>query len=55
VTHPDDLVPYTAAEHLPERVLLAVAAFADTTRLIDNLVLGEEPAPPGAVGAAGSP
>jgi pantoate--beta-alanine ligase len=45
VTHPDDLVPYTAAEHLPERTLLAVAAFADTTRLIDNVVLGEDPAP----------
>ena len=34
-----------AAPSLPERALLAVAAFCGTTRLIDNLVLGEEPAP----------
>ena len=30
---------------VPDRVLLAVAAFADRTRLIDNVVLGEDPAP----------
>jgi pantothenate synthetase len=27
------------------RALLALAAFAGTTRLIDNVVLGEDPAP----------
>jgi pantoate--beta-alanine ligase len=29
----------------PERALLALAAFAERTRLIDNVVLGEDPAP----------
>ncbi len=42
---PEGLEPLEAVEHLPERVLLAVAAFSGTTRLIDNLVLGEEAAP----------
>jgi pantothenate synthetase len=30
-----------AEDRLPERALLALAAFAGTTRLIDNVVLGE--------------
>lgn len=55
VAHAEDLVPFTAAERLPERVLLAIAAFADATRLIDNVVLGEEPAPLGAPTDRGAP
>jgi pantoate--beta-alanine ligase len=42
---PLGLAPLEQAECLPERVLLAVAAYAGATRLIDNLVLGEEAAP----------
>jgi pantothenate synthetase len=30
---------------VPERAVLAVAARLGSTRLIDNLVLGEEPVP----------
>ncbi len=51
--HADDLVPYGDDEQLPERALLAVAAFADTTRLIDNLVLGEDAAPLAGASSAG--
>ncbi|HEY5958376.1 MAG TPA: pantoate--beta-alanine ligase [Polyangiaceae bacterium] len=36
-----DLAPLEAVEQLPERTLLAVAAFCGKTRLIDNIVLGE--------------
>ena len=53
--HADDLIPYADEERLPERALLAVAAFADTTRLIDNVVLGEDPAPLAAAPRAGGP
>jgi pantoate--beta-alanine ligase len=42
---PTELEPLEGVDTLPERVLLAVAAHCGTTRLIDNLVLGEEPAP----------
>ncbi len=38
----DDLVPIADRDALPARALLAVAAFLGKTRLIDNLVLGEE-------------
>lgn len=38
---PDTLAPCVAGK-LGERALLAVAAFAGTTRLIDNVLLGEE-------------
>jgi pantoate--beta-alanine ligase len=31
-----------------DRVLLAIACRVGTTRLIDNVVLGEDPPPPGA-------
>lgn len=41
---PLGLTPLEQVEQLPERVLLAVAAHAGNTRLIDNLVLGEDPA-----------
>lgn len=42
---PLELEPLDDAEQLPASVLLAVAAFCGTTRLIDNIVLGEEPDP----------
>ncbi len=42
---PDELDPIADGEQVGERVLLAIAAFADSTRLIDNLVLGEDLAP----------
>lgn len=41
----DTLSPFAEDASLPERALLALAVFAGTTRLIDNLVLGEEPGP----------
>lgn len=37
----DDLSPFESDE-VPERALLALAAFSGTTRLIDNVVLGED-------------
>jgi pantoate--beta-alanine ligase len=42
----DELEPFAAGALLPERALLAIAAYAGTTRLIDNMVLGEDPPPP---------
>lgn len=42
----DELVPFSSDARVPERALLAVAAFLGTTRLIDNVVLGEDPSPP---------
>jgi pantoate--beta-alanine ligase len=42
---PDELTPL--AEAVGERALVAVAAHLGKTRLIDNLVLGEDPRPPG--------
>lgn len=42
---PDELTPIADAASSGERALLAVAAFAGATRLIDNVVLGEDPAP----------
>lgn len=42
---PDAVVPLADADHTGARALLAVAAFAGATRLIDNLVLGEDPPP----------
>jgi pantoate--beta-alanine ligase len=41
----DELRPWADDATLPERALLAVAAFMGTTRLIDNVVLGEDPPP----------
>lgn len=45
VADADDLVPHGDATMVGGRALLAVAAFAGNTRLIDNVVLGED-APP---------
>jgi pantoate--beta-alanine ligase len=42
----DELVPFDDGENVGSRALLAVAVYAGTTRLIDNVVLGEDPAPP---------
>ena len=42
---PDDLTPLESTSEAGPRALLAVAAFAGATRLIDNVMLGEEPGP----------
>jgi pantoate--beta-alanine ligase len=42
---PDDVQPLSADGRIAERALLAVAARIGQTRLIDNVVLGEDPAP----------
>lgn len=42
----DELFPLALDASTGERALLAVAAFCGTTRLIDNLVLGEDALPP---------
>jgi len=42
---PDELVPLAEDGLSGERLLFAVAGFMGKTRLIDNLVLGEDPAP----------
>ncbi len=42
---PERIQPFAQADALPDRVLLALAARAGSTRLIDNVVLGEDPAP----------
>jgi pantoate--beta-alanine ligase len=41
----DELFPLSVNERVGERALIAVAAFCGTTRLIDNLVLGEDALP----------
>jgi pantoate--beta-alanine ligase len=41
----DELFPFALDARVPERALIALAAFCGTTRLIDNLVLGEDAAP----------
>jgi pantoate--beta-alanine ligase len=41
----ESIEPLSDADQIPGRALLALAAFADGTRLIDNVVLGEDPAP----------
>jgi pantoate--beta-alanine ligase len=51
VADAEELLPYADEAALGERALLAVAALCGTTRLIDNLVLGEEPAPLAGAGA----
>jgi pantoate--beta-alanine ligase len=42
---PDTVIPYPRSAHVADRALLAVAARIGHTRLIDNVVLGEDPAP----------
>jgi pantoate--beta-alanine ligase len=41
----DDLTPHADTVELGERALVATAVFVGKTRLIDNVVLGEDPAP----------
>jgi len=45
VAHADELVPLPQTAAVDQRALLALAVYSGTTRLIDNLVLGEDPAP----------
>ncbi|RYZ05325.1 MAG: pantoate--beta-alanine ligase [Myxococcales bacterium] len=45
IADPERLFPFALDAHVGERAVIAVAAFCGTTRLIDNLVLGEDPAP----------
>jgi pantoate--beta-alanine ligase len=45
IADPDELLPFEADARVGERALVALAAFCGTTRLIDNLVLGEDAAP----------
>lgn len=45
LAHADDLVPFEDGAALAGKAVLAVAAFAGSTRLIDNVVLGEDAAP----------
>ncbi|HEX4512636.1 MAG TPA: pantoate--beta-alanine ligase, partial [Polyangiaceae bacterium] len=41
----DELVPFSDEALLSERALFAVAGFVGNTRLIDNVVFGEDPPP----------
>ena len=45
IADPERLFPFAADASVADRALIAVAAFCGTTRLIDNLVLGEDAAP----------
>lgn len=45
VADADALAPFADDAEVPERALLAVACRVGATRLIDNVVLGEDPAP----------
>ncbi len=45
VADADDLTPFADADRIPERALVALAAYAGGTRLIDNVVLSEDPSP----------
>jgi pantoate--beta-alanine ligase len=45
ITDPDGLFPFEPEAKVGERALIALAAYSGTTRLIDNLVLGEDVAP----------
>lgn len=45
IADPDELFPLDRSSQVGERALIALAAFCGTTRLIDNLVLGEDRAP----------
>ncbi|HET9955351.1 MAG TPA: pantoate--beta-alanine ligase, partial [Polyangiaceae bacterium] len=42
---PEELEPISDGSTVGERALLALAAFMGKTRLIDNVVLGEDPPP----------
>ena len=41
--HADSLVPYGPDERVHERALVAIACRIGKTRLLDNVVLGEDP------------
>jgi pantoate--beta-alanine ligase len=45
IADPDGLFPLALSAPVADRALIAVAAFCGATRLIDNLVLGEDAAP----------
>jgi pantoate--beta-alanine ligase len=45
VAHPDELEPFSAEVDVGSRALVALAVFVGTTRLIDNIVLGEDKDP----------
>ena len=45
IADPDELFPLDRTGEVGDRALIALAAFCGTTRLIDNLVLGEDAAP----------
>jgi len=45
IANPDELVPFEDGALAGERAVLAIAAVCGTTRLIDNVVLGEGPGP----------
>jgi pantoate--beta-alanine ligase len=45
IADPDELFPLPPGAQIGPRALIALAAFCGTTRLIDNLVLGEDAAP----------
>jgi pantoate--beta-alanine ligase len=47
VADADAIVPFSDSETTPDRVLLAIACHVGKTRLIDNVVLGEDPSPAG--------
>jgi len=49
----DELVPIPESGELGERALFAIAGFVGKTRLIDNVVLGEDPAPIASAGELG--
>lgn len=48
VADPDAIQPFPDDVATPDRVLLALACRVGATRLIDNIVLGEDPSPAGA-------
>jgi pantoate--beta-alanine ligase len=45
IAEPDQLFPFELTQLVGERALVALAVFCGSTRLIDNLVLGEDTAP----------
>jgi pantoate--beta-alanine ligase len=45
VTDADSLAPFPESARVGERALVAIACRIGGTRLIDNVVLGEDPSP----------
>ncbi|HEY4102513.1 MAG TPA: pantoate--beta-alanine ligase [Polyangiaceae bacterium] len=54
IAHADELSPIADAETSGERAVFAIAGFVGKTRLIDNVVLGEDPAPIASAAGVGS-